>query len=665
MKNVSVSVFSFALLTVIPLCEAVTPQEAEMFPYGGGKLVLNETFDTGFRYKLPAGCELRPIDGINGTTALKINGATNQKEIFTIPLDGLLENHLYEARVKVRSRNIKGKVSRQRNVIFGIEQLRKSDNRIVVCDYPVFQEDSAEYRKICVTFQPRPGNKVRFSFNAWRNWNGEVWYDDLEIRSVGRDVAALLRYPSNLTIREKKRRIEIKCSDTIPQNASLLVRAEQNGKTVNHLICRNPENLIFTCELPALENGDAKITIKVLDEEKQVYLYQGVLNVRVDDQSKIPAYAVRIDRHGRTIVNGKPFMPFGVYGLFHDKDLKRIADAGFNCAQIYASFTMHGNPKTGDPVKDIRNRLDAFQRHNLKLLFSVNQQLPGYFQGAEEFAGGIGKLAAARRVAEIFGNHPALLGYYVSDEVSRSLVPEIVKLRETLAKADPWHPSWTLTYRMNDLPYYGISGDVIGVDPYPISAVPVKPTLDRIVTDMKGALSTGLPVWVVPQIMNYGVYTHKKAEDFAGTRGPNEKEMRSMPLLCAIMGARGFIFYSYIAIFLHSERIMPGSSTTQWANVVAMAKTMRSLEDFILSIEPEIPIRVKAKPEGRVMARLFKNDAGDYALVIVALGPDKSEAVIELPSGVPVLKSEFKQTRHLGGNRYRFHADAIDSDVLR
>lgn len=159
-----------------------------------------------------------------------------------------------------------------------------------------------------VIFQPRPGNKVRFSFNAWRNWTGEGWYDDLEIRKIGKDVSALLRYPSNLTLRNKKRQIEVKCSDSIPKNASLLVQTEQNGKITDHLICRNQKELIFTCELPSLKNGSAKITVKVLDENKRVYLYKGVFNVRVDYKSMALAYVVLINRYGRAIVNGKPFM---------------------------------------------------------------------------------------------------------------------------------------------------------------------------------------------------------------------------------------------------------------------------------------------------------------------------------------------------------------------
>lgn len=182
---------------------------------------------------------------------------------------------------------------------------------------------------------------------------------------------------------------------------------------------------------------------------------------------------------------------------------------------------------------------------------------------------------------------------------------------------------------------------------------------------MKEALSTGLPIWVVPQIMNYGVYTHKKPEVFAKTRSPNEKEMRSIPLLCAIMGARGFISYSYIAIFHHSENIISGSGAPQWTKGATMAKTMRSLEELILRIEPEVPIKVKGEPDDRVVARLFKTEKGKYAPVMVAPGPDQSEAVIELPPDVPVLKSEFNRTRHLGGNRYRFQTEAINSDILR
>jgi len=642
----------------------LTPDEAEQFPFAGGKIIFARTFEEQPRpTDLPDGFSIRPIEGANGTSALHV--ASGTKQSYGVKIDDVVIGNMYEVRFKVRSKDFVPNNPKARSVIIGIGHLK--EGKIVRWDYPIFQEEHPEYTEILYTFQPRQEeDEHKIYFNAWGNYKGDLWFDDVEIKLAGEDIVALLCYPFNLTLRDKQREVVIKCSDNLPAGAVLLFKAEQGGQVVEHFLCNVQENGKFQAFLPNLQNGKAKLSVKVLDTHKKVYLYEGVFNLKVDDQTPPPSNYVTFDKHGRTLIDGKPFMPFGVYGLFTDIDLQRIADAGFNCAQIYSSFSMHGNPKLPSQADNIRNRLDKFQELGLKLIFSVATQLPGSMEATEEFDGVHGKLPTSRRIAELFGSHPALLAYYVSDEVYRSLVPEIVKLRETLADADPWHPSWTLTYRMNDLPYYGISGDVIGVDPYPIKALADEhTTLDRILTDMAGARSTGLPIWVVPQIFNNGVYEHRKPEEFVKTRGPNQKEMIAMPILCAMEGAKGFIFFSYIAFFFHAENIVKGIGPAEWPKVVKMSKVMRSLEDFILSIEPDIPIEVQAQPEGRVRAKLFHTADGRYALTVVAMGPDAVEATIKLPDNVPLLTSETGNTTALGNNTYRFTAPLVDYDILR
>jgi hypothetical protein len=656
--------FCLTCLTATALL-GLTPEEAEQFPFAGGKIILTRTFEEQPRpTDLPEGISIRPGEGDNGTCALHV--ASGVQEWYKVRLDGLVVGDMYEVRFKVRSKDFVPDNPKARAVIIGIGHLK--EGKIVRWDYPVFQEDHPDgFKEMLFTFQPRAEeDEHQIYFNAWSNYKGDLWFDDVEVKLAGEDIVALLCYPSNLTLRDKQREVLIKCSDNLPAGATLLFKAEQGGQVVEHFLCNVQENGKFQAFLPNLQNGKARLTVKVLDTQKKVYLYEGVFNLKVDDQTPTPPNAVTFDKLGRAFIDGKPFMPLGVFGLFTDIDLERTAAAGFNCAQIYASFSMHGNTKLPNRVDNIRNRLDKFQELGLKLLFSVNQQLPGYFEGVDEFDGAQGKVPAARRVAELFGSHPALLGYYVSDEVYRSLVPEIVKLREALADADPWHPSWTLTYRMNDLPYYGISGDVIGVDPYPINAMDDEHSkLDGILTEMAGARTTGLPIWVVPQIFNWGVYNHRKPEEFVKTRGPNQKEMIAMPILCAMEGAKGFIFYSYIAFFFHAENIVKGIGPAEWPKVVKMAKVMRSLEDFILSAEPEIPIEIQAQPEGRARARLFHTADGRYALTVVALGPDAVEATIKLPDNVPLLTSETGNTTALGNNIYRFTAPLVDYDILR
>ena len=135
-----------------------------------------------------------------------------------------------------------------------------------------------------------------------------------------------------------------------------------------------------------------------------------------------------------------------------------------------------------------------------------------------------------------------------------------------------------------------------------------------------------------------------------------------MPILYAILGAKGFIFFSEHGITLKAEMICPGTTEKVWPDVDAMAKEMKHLEPYILGIEPGPKVTVSGTD--RVMARAFKAENGRIAVMIVALGPDpvKAKISLKLPAGVK-LKSRFGLTTGSDGE-YEFSADAIDSDVL-
>ena len=63
----------------------------------------------------------------------------------------------------------------------------------------------------------------------------------------------------------------------------------------------------------------------------------------------------------------------------------------------------------------------------------------------------------------------------------------------------------------------------------------------------------------------------------------------------------------------------------------------------------------------QVCARAFVKD-GNVRVVVASLGA-KCDVTLTIP-GQPGLKSRFGKIRDLGGGRYAFSADAIDSDVL-
>lgn len=656
------------LLLLLLLCpfllRAVSVQEVRAYAKGGDGQIVSNDFDGKKRWRKLPGYEKIPGEGANGTTALKLDRSqeTPNRVVYTIALPGLVPGELYEVSVMVKSADIKPVKERPFRLTVCSVEFTKNGNTIAV-ERPTYIP-SADYQQVKFTFTAKEGFGTQLALDLNSDYTGVVWYDDISVQSAGKDYSSRLVWPPNLTFRNGERNFRVHINDDAPENSVVLVSLEQNGQVQDVLLSKNA----LEGQFDALAVGNGKLTISLADPQAQKILAVNEYQVNVlPADTQAPANAATLDKHGRLIVDGKPFMPLGVYGLFHDANLRRIASAGFNCVLVYPSYFMYGEKKTGDKMVDIRAGLDAFAKYNLKLLFAMNQQLPGYNEGCTELDGVTGAVPVAAHTAKVFGSHPALLGYYISDEVSRHTIPHVQTLREALNAADPWHPTYTITYRMQDLPLYGITGDVIGVDSYPIQPDPkAEAKLDQIVTYMQGARSTGMPIWAIPQIFNWASQDVKTKyntrEKFLATRGPNAKEMLAMPMLYAILGAKGFIFFSEHGITLKAEMVCPGITEQIWPDVANMAREMKHLEPYILGIEPGPEVTVMGSD--RVLARAFKAENGKFAVMIVAMGPCSAKATIslDLPKGVRLI-SRFGLTTGRDG-LYEFAAEAIDYDVL-
>src|SRR5690606_10405224 len=120
----------------------------------------------------------------------------------------------------------------------------------------------------------------------------------------------------------------------------------------------------------------------------------------------------RIDENGFTIKNGEKFFPLGLYlGPTEDEHLARIADGGFNTVLSYS----YGQGK--EPVAF----LDRAARRNLNVIFSVKDFYAGLPAAPKEGE----PLTRAKELVELLKNHPALLSWYVNDELNPEWIPKI------------------------------------------------------------------------------------------------------------------------------------------------------------------------------------------------------------------------------------------------
>jgi hypothetical protein len=100
----------------------------------------------------------------------------------------------------------------------------------------------------------------------------------------------------------------------------------------------------------------------------------------------------------------------------------------------------------------------------------------------------------------------------------------------------------------------------------------------------------------------------------------------------------------------------------RWAELSRVAAVLRGLEPFLLADKPAPEVQVEIE-KGEVIAREFRDTAGNVRLLIAGVGPGESQAVITTTAPMPLTSGNGK-TVALGDNKYRFTGKDICSDIL-
>lgn len=242
------------------------------------------------------------------------------------------------------------------------------------------------------------------------------------------------------------------------------------------------------------------------------------------------------------LLSGCAHRPFiiGMYDAPRDA-LPELREAGFNTVTMYLGET---------------NRIE-------------------YLRAAAE--NGIGviqppNLASRAGLAEVrrLDKHPAFRAWYLSDEPDLNIVSP-AQLRAARAKLR--RVAGKLVYLVvasgTAVEKYGEIADLIAVDWYPVPWTPVA-TISREMRSARLA-SAGRPFLAIIQAFDWSAFPHLIRGD-QPLRGPTHDELRCMAYLSLFQGARGILFYSYLAdawkIREHPE---------MWAAVTGLAAEIKDL----------------------------------------------------------------------------------------
>ena len=167
----------------------------------------------------------------------------------------------------------------------------------------------------------------------------------------------------------------------------------------------------------------------------------------------LPQRKVTFDEHGRTILDGKPFFPLGLYSSRAEVvELDTYCEGPFNCILPYA-------------LRPDAAELDPYWKKGLRVIACVSD-FTG-FRGAK-LSGRYDERAYAARYLQAFRDHPALLAWYIADELDVGKVAALKERNLQMRAEDPDHPTYVVMENPHRPADFVEGYDIIGMDPYPI-----------------------------------------------------------------------------------------------------------------------------------------------------------------------------------------------------
>ena len=447
-----------------------------------------------------------------------------------------------------------------------------------------------------------PTNAATLSIGPYltRSMTGTVWFDDVNVTRVHRSILGPLVSDA---YRETAETGGVTFASALsgPQDElavkglSAVLEFSSGGGVRTVPACSADGFVKATLDITALPSGKSEVALALLDSVGHAVERQSLAFHRAKPTASWP---VRIDHHNRLIVEGHPFLPVGIYlSSFSRTAVLDIKESPFNCVMCYQRLT--------------REQLDAFHDAGIKVIYSIKDVYRGRPGCPREIADGdaAAEDAWVEAYVKSIKDHPALLAWYLNDELGEAWIGRLRRRYELVRRTDPGHPTFAVLCQVDRLRAYLGTCDVVGTDPYPVGDKAGSPiSMAAAWTRMtREAVFGGRPVWQVPQIFDWSAYKSWKG---VMTRAPTEAEMRNMAWQCLAEGAQGVIPYNYSGLKRMEKR---DPFAVQWAKVCRAYSDIRQHADILLS--EETPPAVSGAPAG-FCVRTWRHQGRDWLLAV-------------------------------------------------
>ena len=352
------------------------------------------------------------------------------------------------------------------------------------------------------------------------------------------------------------------------RSSELKITLSLDGKVVNEVFFKSAEKINRIPFKITVPPGKYKATA-VIRQENSSHSATASL-VRLEYKSN----EVKADNlTGGLIVNKRQFFPFGFYcySPLHPTLPEEEVIRGFNLMSPYQKINY-------ETLNDRKAYMDRCAELGMKVNYNLLSVSGGGGVGSK--IEGISDDEKRKRLIEeikTFRDHPALLGWYISDEPNGyKIKPEILEeIYRTVKEADPWHPvSIVFMAPFLSSKRYADALDIVMADPYPVPDIPVS-LIGNVTGQLKAEFAGKKPVWIAQQSFGGG--------EIWG-REPTLQEIRSMTWQAIIRGATGIQYFVRQGL-----NYFPKSAAT-WSECGRIAMEVAELTPWLLSDEETLPV---------------------------------------------------------------------------
>jgi hypothetical protein len=314
---------------------------------------------------------------------------------------------------------------------------------------------------------------------------------------------------------------------------------------------------------------------------------------------------VEISADGTTMIDGKPFFPFGFYHVSWGSTVKErtdhlqeIANAGFNV--IHASF------KREESFNDYEKFLNEADRLGVQII--------------TEF--GIDPVVNPLVVINRFKHKPAVFGWNISDDVDVDEVnplnpQQILSLHDQVKNIDPHHITYIsgTTYKLLN---FANSADAVGFQSYPIGHREPEQPISLTHENISKIVSS------VPQDSLVLANSQAFRRYDKNSPIPTFREVRNMTYQALVAGAKGIIYYTYY----DKEKWYLREYPDLWQGVQSLVSEIEQLTPMLLEGErQEVNTRVKD-----VLLGIWTKENRSLAIVINTSADRNKEISLALPT---------------------------------